>query len=95
MTVKKKPYNQLKKLSTLIALQNSIHSLLDWDQELNMPAQGIELRSHQITWIASQTHINGKKRYPSQTLQQDAFFSSTTPLNKTAKQAHSACDKLS
>src|SRR5581483_4510840 len=49
-------YDKLLALSKNIALMNSIHCLLDWDQETYMPKDAIELRSQQSEIMASLIH---------------------------------------
>lgn len=49
-------YDKLHALSKNISLMNSIHSLLDWDQETYMPKEAIELRSQQTEIMASLVH---------------------------------------
>ncbi len=50
------PYNKLHALSKNMTLMNSIHTLLDWDQETYMPKEAISLRSQQIEIMASLVH---------------------------------------
>lgn len=49
-------YNQLLKLSRSSALLQSVHYLLDWDQETYMPQEAIGMRSEQSEMIASLVH---------------------------------------
>jgi carboxypeptidase Taq len=54
--MKMNAYNKLHALSKSISLMNSVHSLLDWDQETYMPKEGIDIRSQQIEILASLVH---------------------------------------
>ncbi len=49
-------YDKLLSESKSISLLNSIHSLLDWDQETQMPKEAIQMRSEQIEIMASLVH---------------------------------------
>jgi carboxypeptidase Taq len=49
-------YDKLHTLSKTTAILNSIHGLLDWDQETYMPKEAIDIRSKQTELIASLAH---------------------------------------
>lgn len=49
-------YDKLHRLSKTIALMSSVESLLDWDQEIYMPKDAIEIRSQQRELLASHVH---------------------------------------
>lgn len=49
-------YDKLHALSKSTAIMDSIHTLLDWDQETYMPKGAIEIRSQQSEMMASLVH---------------------------------------
>jgi len=53
---KKTPYDQLHEFSRTVATYGAVQSLLEWDQETYMPHDAIELRSSQISHLASTVH---------------------------------------
>ncbi|MES2200578.1 MAG: carboxypeptidase M32 [Chlamydiota bacterium] len=57
MTLNKKdPFTKLSLLSTKIATLQSIHSLLEWDQETYMPEGAIQSRSDQLQLLSGILH---------------------------------------
>ncbi|MES2345844.1 MAG: carboxypeptidase M32 [Chlamydiota bacterium] len=56
MTTTQKNYQKLQQLSREIATLDSIHRLLEWDQETYMPKKGIGYRALQLESIASHAH---------------------------------------
>lgn len=57
-------YHKLCELSKTAALQQSILSLLKWDQETYMPLEAVDFRASQISLLASQLHrLQTKKSF--------------------------------
>jgi len=52
----KTPFSETHKLSKTSSLLESIHYLLEWDQETYMPKDAIEFRSEQLELMASLVH---------------------------------------
>ena len=52
----KTPFSEVHKLSKTSSLLESIHYLLEWDQETYMPKDAIEFRSDQLELMASLVH---------------------------------------
>lgn len=56
MHKKKDPFTRLSEISTKIATLQSIHSLLEWDQETYMPEGAIQSRSDQLQLLSGILH---------------------------------------
>ncbi|NOX62075.1 MAG: carboxypeptidase M32 [Chloroflexi bacterium] len=56
MTTPQQAYNELLQISREVALLKSLGSLLNWDQETNMPRGATSYRSQQRSYVAGKAH---------------------------------------
>ncbi len=94
MSLKKSAYQQLTDLSQSIYTWNSIHYLLDWDQETYMPSEAVDIRTSQTALVLTSAHKLSTSRKFTKLLQAltdlpsgDIIDSTLSPAQKGAVRA--------
>lgn len=83
-------YDKLHKMSKTATLMGSIETLLDWDQETFMPAEGIENRAQQNEIIASLVHQKRTSKAFAKVLSSLIDLESGEIKDKSLSPAHAA-----
>ncbi len=94
MSLKKSTYQQLTDLSQSIYTWNSMHYLLDWDQETYMPSEAVDIRTSQTALVLTSAHKLSTSRKFKKLLQAltdlpsgDIIDSTLSPAQKGAVRA--------